>query len=198
MKESTIIKILIGVIAVLAIVGTTLVVWWWKTPAYTGTDVGMQEPTVTSWEQPVLPPPFENLDQSDPDQVMEYAAREFFHFDPEHDQSFADAPERVEPLFTPEFYASHKNSWSAMVKLPGSVWDEWASHHAHIDVIATIQADTHPEDQSGRRARVIQVDVKPSIGKGWRYSVYMTIESHGWWRVSDLEITQPVAIKNNE
>lgn len=161
-----------------------------------GNDIGMTPPVVTTWEQPPLPDNFGEVDQASPDEVGRAVITQFFSWDPNTDQSFADAGHRAEALMTPEYVSQAGNSWSAMMSLPGYLWEQWVAEDATIDVTVTDGKDQRPADQEMKAFRQYIVDVT-ATGKTTtkiQYAVFVELDKLGWWQVSKMNVKIPTVV----
>ncbi|AGG68093.1 hypothetical protein H924_13520 (plasmid) [Corynebacterium callunae DSM 20147] len=160
-----------------------------------GSDVGLSTPPITTWEQPALPAPFTDVDQSNPDDVAQAVVTELFRWKPqEGDLSPADAAERATALMTESCIARYKNSWSAMMGLPGSLWQSWMEAHTTPTTTVTEARDPRPADEEMRSYRQYAVTVVADnpTPTTITYNVMVVVDKLGWWQVSDIRIDPPV------
>ena len=72
-----------------------------------GTDVGMEDPTVSQWEQPEVRGPLQDTDQEDVDKVGHDVVEQIFSWSPKDDHTIADAARKAEPLMDEDLSLIH-------------------------------------------------------------------------------------------
>ena len=158
------------------------------------TDVGLEEPTVTTWTQPEIAGPLADVDQSDASAVAEAVTEQVFSWDASRDATSGSAAHEAEPLMDEEFASQNRNSWEARMKLLGSQWQDWAADEAVSTVELTEGKEQRPADTETQAFRQYGVDITmkgKSTEQKIHYDVFVTLEHLGWWRVSDMQISQP-------
>lgn len=153
----------------------------------------LQDPTVTTWEQPPLPEAAggDNLDQTNPDAVAQQMVRTFFGWDPATDSDSADAALRAAPLMDEELAASHAQSWSGMTRLPGRMFQQWKQDNATVEVQLVEHREQRPPDEPRHVRRGYTVHVLVSTGDRVDYDVHTELSELGWWRVDAFQVTGP-------
>ncbi|HAT6526222.1 TPA: hypothetical protein JAK05_002223 [Corynebacterium striatum] len=157
-------------------------------------DVGAEDPTVTTWQAPEIRGPLEKTDQTDASAVGEAVTKQIFSWDAAHDRSSGSAARKAEPLMNEDFATGNRNSWEAMLKIPGKQWEGWVADEAVASVELTEGLEQRPPDTEMEAFRQYSVDVTMK-GKQdetkIHYDVFVTLEHLGWWRVNDMQISQP-------